>query len=1152
MQPDSFDTTSLHPPSRAWLLRGLVLSAVAYVTLFIPLVNLSLSGQQQASTPPSEHDKLTSTSPVIVPPKPTVRRRRVDGPPSSSEWLVFLRIPRTGSSSFLSSGMKTYPNNFGEGCGWSQCHCQHVMPAESAPFHGNAIPCSQTTCVSDCGTEGARSMTNDPTHADYAELSSAFARAAVPLSDVRMFTVLREPVERVLSEYRYVVDTFCHANGKLDAWDYVYPRCNPNLDDFVDSDVAERYVHNRMTKMIAGTGDFDWRDLYESEEHMLAVAKRHLDTMSFLLIHERREDSLALLEACESWIGASFKHSSSSSAKDFPRTSTSTSSTKDDDGGATRRHKIDKLNRLDAELYAYGLELFDKLVAVAHGLKQCPASKAHVAESLETTTTTTTTTAAAAATTAVAMSGPAVDLVQAQLNDGVDVRIGEVYSREFVRETPECQFAQTAQHHVGTYSWYNGLFGCAFDWDWYRSSLWKMADGTTFEARSFLPKLSSALVKGQYIVALGAGQTMGIQSQFPYGHYLEHSTGMPVIVVGWGGNGAKFFVDAIRAKDRTKLGRVLYELVRSAKVVVVQAMAGRSASSSGCETACSNTYCSGSLQPVPAFLLGNTSGGDRARAEMRANWVKSHTELLSLAMSVRDPSILSPITSFLYMSSHAISNKPEDVFPELIHSGDLDSVASFLSKYPNTFSLFTHLDDPAVFNKPIGNMKLCNSCSSSNASRKVPKHKKKKPRLNKQWAEQSRRLLTRTKSEKTVLASKCHETTSADQNGTGVRYVPCTPSPRSDDSCTMELLADTCGCAALAMNYYPSPALQEKTSLMLHASITSRLAVPPLEQTETEVSAEVSSVPRHRDTEFSSSVPVRDTEVASPLEQTAAEGEQTETQKFLVFQSMGRVTLDSRNPIMLLDSLCYHHRDVPVFFFVQEGKASVDQDVLDTFASKGCSITVKPTTLQGLVKGTPVQSWIMAKGAEFEKGVHWYSHITDLFRAVAPWVFGGFYLDTDFIILKPIAHLRNTVVWETATQINNAFSVFDRGHPFLEFNMKRAIQRYDPKRWISLGPLLVTESKALWKNKRCPGPLCITELEPTAAFAIKFQDAKNLLLPESSGVSHPYKGDAPGVLAVHYFNKITTGETLDEDSVLFKLYKRNCVVCNPGVAKAQT
>lgn len=276
--------------------------------------------------------------------------------PRPEEWLAFLRIQRTGSS-FLSVGLASYPNNFGGGCGWSDCRCQHAMPPGASRFHAGSIPCSQMTCVETCKRAGKRSLTLDPSHADYSELEMGFARERIPLTDVRMFTILRKPVERILSEYRKVKKDCCQGGiDRLLAWDYVLEGCNISLSEFIESDAVKRMGHNRQTKMIAGVGDFRWEDMYQTEDDMLKMAMTHLDDMSFLLIHERMQESLKLLHACSGFLGTIF-----SGVAQEPKNPTNST---DSDTQLTPElnRRIFELNTLDQQLYFYAVKRFNELM----------------------------------------------------------------------------------------------------------------------------------------------------------------------------------------------------------------------------------------------------------------------------------------------------------------------------------------------------------------------------------------------------------------------------------------------------------------------------------------------------------------------------------------------------------------------------------------------------------------------------------------------------------------------------------------------------------------------------------------------------------------------------------------------------------------------
>eukprot|EP00975_Prorocentrum_lima_P003922 854897-Prorocentrum_lima.AAC.1 len=60
----------------------------------------------------------------------------------------------------------------------------------------------------------------------------------------------------------------------------------------------------------------------------------------------------------------------------------------------------------------------------------------------------------------------------------------------FLKQRKDCAFPQTNAAHVGTFSWYNDMFGCAFSYDWFRRNVYTVEAGRetyAFSTRSALP-----------------------------------------------------------------------------------------------------------------------------------------------------------------------------------------------------------------------------------------------------------------------------------------------------------------------------------------------------------------------------------------------------------------------------------------------------------------------------------------------------------------------------------------------------------------------------------------------------------------------------------------------------------------------------------------
>ncbi|WP_200809783.1 DUF6473 family protein [Demequina sp. NBRC 110054] len=154
------------------------------------------------------------------------------------------------------------------------------------------------------------------------------------------------------------------------------------------------------------------------------------------------------------------------------------------------------------------------------------------------------------------------------------------------------------------------------------------------------------LRQGEYIVCLGAAQTFGCFCDQPYPALLEDRLGLPVVNLGYGGAGPRFF---LRHPE-------LLPLINGAALVIVQVMSARSEDNSrfdsggleymtdretGERISASQAYADllaqhdDGLQHLPSGLrkvVRSVKGHSEVRAvlaETRANWVESYRELLA-------------------------------------------------------------------------------------------------------------------------------------------------------------------------------------------------------------------------------------------------------------------------------------------------------------------------------------------------------------------------------------------------------------------------------------------------------------------------------------------------------------------------------------------
>lgn len=161
-------------------------------------------------------------------------------------------------------------------------------------------------------------------------------------------TFLRDPVSRVISLHRYIVENpRHHLHG---------PVSEMSLEDFVTSDIDEAEVGDGQTRQLFGVTD------RIPDEEMLEESKRHLrEDFAVVGITERFDTSLLLLRKRLGW------------PLPFYRVKNATTSVREDISPEVRE-LIESRNALDRRLYTFAWHLLDERSA-----EQGPRFRAEVA-----------------------------------------------------------------------------------------------------------------------------------------------------------------------------------------------------------------------------------------------------------------------------------------------------------------------------------------------------------------------------------------------------------------------------------------------------------------------------------------------------------------------------------------------------------------------------------------------------------------------------------------------------------------------------------------------------------------------------------------------------------------------------------------------------
>ncbi|XP_057353996.1 alpha-1,4-N-acetylglucosaminyltransferase-like [Manis pentadactyla] len=122
-----------------------------------------------------------------------------------------------------------------------------------------------------------------------------------------------------------------------------------------------------------------------------------------------------------------------------------------------------------------------------------------------------------------------------------------------------------------------------------------------------------------------------------------------------------------------------------------------------------------------------------------------------------------------------------------------------------------------------------------------------------------------------------------------------------------------------------------------------------------------------------------------------------------------------------------------------------------------------PLDMERLFEDTPLLSWYSQINASAER--HWLHVSSDACRLAIIWKYGGIYMDTDVISIRPIPEENFLAAQSSRYSSNGVFGFLPR-HPFLWECMENFVEHYNSDIWGNQGPNLMTRMLKLWCKLR--------------------------------------------------------------------------------------
>ncbi|XP_051015367.1 lactosylceramide 4-alpha-galactosyltransferase [Acomys russatus] len=205
------------------------------------------------------------------------------------------------------------------------------------------------------------------------------------------------------------------------------------------------------------------------------------------------------------------------------------------------------------------------------------------------------------------------------------------------------------------------------------------------------------------------------------------------------------------------------------------------------------------------------------------------------------------------------------------------------------------------------------------------------------------------------------------------------------------------------------------------------------------------------------------------------------------------------------------------------------------------NVLIQPLDLQELFQGTPLAAWYLKTRRSWEP--YLLPVLSDASRIALLWKFGGIYLDTDFIVLRNLRKLTNTMGFQSQYILNGAFLAFERKHEFLALCIQDFVANYNGWIWGHQGPQLLTRIFKKWcsihslkESHSCRG---VTALPSEAFYPIPWQNWRKYFEDISS---EELARLTNATYAFHVWNKKSQGTHLEATSraLLAQLHARYC------------
>ncbi|KAK8584952.1 hypothetical protein V6N13_138894 [Hibiscus sabdariffa] len=250
-----------------------------------------------------------------------------------------------------------------------------------------------------------------------------------------------------------------------------------------------------------------------------------------------------------------------------------------------------------------------------------------------------------------------------------------------------------------------------------------------------------------------------------------------------------------------------------------------------------------------------------------------------------------------------------------------------------------------------------------------------------------------------------------------------------------------------------------------------------------------------------------------------------------------------------LESLLAQHPDACVLVFSE----TIELDFFkDSFVKNGYKVAVAMPNLDELLKDTPTHIFASV-WFEWRKTKFYATHYSELVRLAVLYKYGGIYLDSDIIVLKPLLPLNNSVGQEDqGSSLNGALMAFRKHSPFIMECLKEFYLTYDDTQLRGNGADLLSRVAERFLNKKNIVSIEQPELnvQPSSVFfpISSRHITRYFVAPttemEKSQQDALFNNILTESVTFHFWNSMTSSLIPEPESLAARIINHTCIHCS--------